>query len=121
MSVCVLLARVTALVVRDAGLAGATGTFVAVGHRVAGVAQVGEPFTLEHLETTDRQRLGERHRVHRAFVGLASHFVFQGAHLEGAGGQHDHFRAVLAVAKDLARLRGLGAGGQQGGEGQCRE
>ncbi len=56
--------------------------------------------------------------MHRTLIGLAADFVIRGARGEGAGGQHDHFRTVLAVLEYLARWRwggGLCGGREQAG------
>src|SRR5450830_1729536 len=101
-------------VARLAGQAFATGTGIAVRHLVAGVMDIGLPLTAEDLEAADGEGFLEGHRVHRTFIRFAADFVLGGAHGESTGGQHDHFRAILAVLEHLARQR------RGGGEGRVR-
>lgn len=97
-------------VARLAGNAFAAGASVAIGDLDPALADIAVPFAGGDLEAAHGERFGEGHGVHRTFVGLATDFVFGGAHGERAGRQHDHFRAVLAVFEHLAGLRRSGLG-----------
>ncbi|MNN89906.1 hypothetical protein D3C81_2077840 [compost metagenome] len=61
------------------------------------------------MEATHGEGLGECHGVQWTFIVLFAQFVIGGAHHVAAGGQHDHFRAILAVLEDLARSGRVGS------------
>ena len=111
-------------IARLARLALTSWTGVTVRHFVTGAFDVGVPFAAQHLKAADGEGLGKGHIVHRAFVRLATQFLFRRAHGKGARRQHDHLGAILAVLEDFAglgcgRLSGAAQGqAEQRGQGQ---